>query len=187
MRTHYEQGSARYGLRPPLLPPLTALAGRWSDGVGRGSPMGRSAPPHRSRRRCILATEARGKVGRRQVAQARMRPRLVVVPPPALDHRLRIGPRTEPFQAQALVAELAVEALRGPILPGLAGIDQHGADALVHDPLQQRPRNELRPIVGTQGRAVRRARTRGAPAPRSRAPSGCDRAPIRSATLRRAG
>jgi hypothetical protein len=79
-----------------------------------------------------------------------MRPHLVVVPPPALDHRLRLGPRAEPLQAQALVAEFAVEVLRRSILPGLAGIDQCGGDALVHDPLQKRPRHELGPVVGAQ-------------------------------------
>ena len=67
-----------------------------------------------------------------------MRPHLVVMPAPALDHHLRLGPRAEPLQAQALVAELAVEALRRAILPGLAGIDQRRADALIDDPLQQR-------------------------------------------------
>ena len=60
-----------------------------------------------------------------------MRAHLVVMPPPALDHDLRLGPRPEPLQAQALVAELAVEALRRAILPGLAGIDQRRVDALL--------------------------------------------------------
>ena len=64
--------------------------------------MGRSAPPHRLRGRCVSGAKARGKLGRRQVAPARMRPHLVVVPPPGLDHHLRLGPRAEPFEAQAL-------------------------------------------------------------------------------------
>ena len=87
-----------------------------------------------------------------------MRPHLVVVLPPRLDHNLRLGPGAEPFEAQAFVAELAVEALRGPILPGLARIDQRGLDTLVDDPLQQRSGDELRPIVRTQieRRAARR-------------------------------
>jgi len=38
--------------------------------------------------------------------------------------------RAEPFEAQAFVAELAVEALRDTILPGLARLDQRGGDAL---------------------------------------------------------
>ena len=64
-----------------------------------------------------------------------MRPDLVVVLAPRLDDDLSLGPRPEPFEAQALVAELAVEALRRPILPRLAWIDQGGLDALVDDPL----------------------------------------------------
>lgn len=42
-----------------------------------------------------------------------MRAHLVEVPTPALDQHLRLRPRAEPFQRQALVPELAVEARRG--------------------------------------------------------------------------
>ena len=63
-----------------------------------------------------------------------MRSDLVVVPPPGLDDDLRLGSAAEPFEAQAFVAELAVEALRNTILPGLAGLDQRRADPLTHDP-----------------------------------------------------
>ena len=62
-----------------------------------------------------------------------MRTYLVEVPPPCFDQNLRLGARTKPFEAQTLVAELAVEALRRTILPGLAWIDQCGGDALVDD------------------------------------------------------
>ena len=86
-----------------------------------------------------------------------MRAHLVEVPPPVFDHDLRLGARPEPFEAQALVAELAVEALRDAILPGLAGIDQCRVDALLDDPGQQRLGDELRPIVAAQ-KAARRAR-----------------------------
>jgi hypothetical protein len=43
---------------------------------------------------------------------------------------LGLGAREEPFQTQALVAELAVEALADAVLPRLAGVDQ-GRLALV--------------------------------------------------------
>src|SRR5581483_1591336 len=50
----------------------------------------------------------------------------------------------------ALVAELAVEALRRAILPRLARIDQCGSDTLVDNPLQQCAGDELRPVVRAQ-------------------------------------
>ena len=50
-----------------------------------------------------------------------MRPHRVVVLPPALDNDLCA--RAEPFEAEAFVAKLAVEAFADAILPGLAGLD----------------------------------------------------------------
>src|SRR5205823_2166127 len=50
------------------------------------------------------------------------------------DQNLRLGARTKPFEAETLVAELAVEALRDAILPRLAGFDQCHTDALRDDP-----------------------------------------------------
>src|SRR6202040_3432718 len=87
---------------------------------------------------------------RREIAEARMRTHLVVVPPPSFDDHLRLGTRTKPFEAQTLVAELAVEALRDAILPRLAGLDKCRADALRDDPRQQCLRHELGPVVATQ-------------------------------------
>lgn len=79
-----------------------------------------------------------------------MRANRVVVAAPGFDHDLGLGAREKPFEAQALVAELTVEALADAILPGLAGVDQRRLDALLGDPLQQRTGDELRPIVGAQ-------------------------------------
>ena len=76
-----------------------------------------------------------------------MRTLLVEVAPPGLDDDLRFGARPEPFERQTLIAELAVEAFRCPVLPGLAGIDQRCLDALVGDPLQEGARDELGAIV----------------------------------------
>jgi len=57
-----------------------------------------------------------------------MRTYLVVVAPPRLDNDFRFGTRTKPFQAQTLIAKLAVETFRDSILPRLAGLDQCGAE-----------------------------------------------------------
>jgi hypothetical protein len=56
-----------------------------------------------------------------------MRPHGVIVLTPTLDDNFCFGARAEPFEAEAFVAELAVEALGDAILPGLAGLDQRGA------------------------------------------------------------
>jgi len=53
---------------------------------------------------------------------------------PFFDQYLRFGARTKPFEAQTLVAELAVEALGDAILPRLAGLDQCRADTLCDGP-----------------------------------------------------
>ena len=89
--------------------PARCLAGRWS---------------------CCLNHELVG----REVSEARVRPHVIVMPPPRFDDHLRLGARSKPFEAQALVAELAVEAFRDAILPRLAGLDQRRADPLCDDP-----------------------------------------------------
>src|ERR671919_2010254 len=124
--------------------------GRSSNGPGRGGPMYRSVPA-----RCLTgrwSCSSRHELVRREIVEARMRPHFVVVPPPCFDDHLRLGARTEPFEAQALVAELAVEAFRDAILPRLAGLDQRRADALRDDPGQQRLGYELRSVVAAQER-----------------------------------
>jgi hypothetical protein len=85
--------------------PARCLAGRWS---------------------CFLNHELVG----REISEARVRPHVVVVPPPRFDDHRRLGARTKPFEAQALVEELAVEAFRDAILPRLARLDQCRADAV---------------------------------------------------------
>jgi len=60
-----------------------------------------------------------------------MRPHGVVVLTPTLDDNFCFGARAEPFEAEAFVAELAVEALGDAILPGLAGLDQRGANEVL--------------------------------------------------------
>ena len=53
-----------------------------------------------------------------------MRTHFVVVTAPGFDDDLGLGARTELFDAQAFVTELAVEAFGNAILPRLTGIDQ---------------------------------------------------------------
>ena len=53
-----------------------------------------------------------------------MRPDLVVVSAPLLDHNSGLGARPEPLDVQALITERAIEALVGPVLPRLAGIEE---------------------------------------------------------------
>jgi hypothetical protein len=74
------------------------------------------------------------------------------VPPPCFDNHLRLGARSKPFEAQALVAEFAVEAFRDAILPRLPGLDQCRADALRDDPGRQCLGYELRSVVAAQER-----------------------------------
>ncbi len=83
-----------------------------------------------------------------------MRSILVVVTTPVFDHDLRIDPILEPLQAQALVAELAVEALVGTVLPRLARIDVRGVDVRRQQPAQDRAGDELRAVVGAQVRGA---------------------------------
>src|ERR1700741_3609360 len=87
---------------------------------------------------------------RREIAEARMRTHLVVVPPPCFDEHFRLGTRMKPFEAQALIAEFAVEAFRDAILPRLARLDQCRSDALRDDPRQQSLGYELRAVVAAQ-------------------------------------
>lgn len=79
-----------------------------------------------------------------------MRPVFVVVPPPGLDQHLGLEPIPEPLHAQALITELAVEALGGAILPRLARFDEGGLDAFAVQPAQDGPADELRAVVGTK-------------------------------------
>jgi hypothetical protein len=107
----------------------------------------------------------------RQLAQARVWAHLVEVASPALDDHLGLGARAEPFQAQALVAELAVEALSDAIPPGFARLR-------CRCPARRSRRAAL--WIQTPDRRCARmpahhVRSQGATAPRSRAGSECDR------------
>jgi hypothetical protein len=63
---------------------------------------------------------------RGQVLHAAMRADRVVVAAPVFDHDASFGAGAEPFQAQALVAQLAVEAFRRRRFARACRIDQGG-------------------------------------------------------------
>jgi hypothetical protein len=63
-----------------------------------------------------------------------VRPAGVVLLAEVLDHDAGFGEGPELFAVEALVAESAVKALHEAILPGAAGINVNGADALLRQP-----------------------------------------------------
>lgn len=89
---------------------------------------------------------------RGQVVQASVRSDSVVVLAPGLDQDARLAAGVEPFGIQALVAQAAVEALVGAVLPRIAGLDMHGLDPVPGDPLQDRQRHELGAVVAADER-----------------------------------
>ena len=74
----------------------------------------------------VMATEFRGST----IPQTRMWPDIIVMSPPDFDQDAGLGATTEPFHAQALVAELAIETFVGTVLPGFAGVNRRGRGQL---------------------------------------------------------
>jgi hypothetical protein len=93
---------------------------------------------------------------RGSVVQAAVGAHGVVVVSPGFDDHTGFPARPEPLQGQAFVAELAVEALVGAVLPGLAGVAQRCADARLGDPFEDGVADELWAVIRAheQGRAV---------------------------------
>src|SRR5215204_3020233 len=84
-----------------------------------------------------------------------MRTPLVVIHPPLLAHTSRLFQTDEPVLAQALVAELPVEALDEGVLHRLARVDEAQGDAALSRPLIHRLAHELRPVVPSKVRLSR--------------------------------
>jgi hypothetical protein len=82
----------------------------------------------------------------RQVVQAAVRPDSIEVTAPGFDDDLCLCTRSEPLDAQAFVAQLAVEAFVVGVLPRLAGIDQGRADAGLSEPLEDREADNSGPL-----------------------------------------
>ena len=72
-----------------------------------------------------------------------MRTHLVVVFVLAFDQDSGFAARAEPLDEQALVAELAVEALVSAVLSGLFMLVEYGGDARMRDPIQDGVADEL--------------------------------------------
>ena len=71
---------------------------------------------------------------------------IVMVPPPFHQH-VGLPDRREDFSIQQFVPSFSIETLMIAILPGTAGLDAHGPHAQLGQPLADRLRRELRPIV----------------------------------------
>lgn len=79
-----------------------------------------------------------------------MRSDRVIVPSPSLDDDSGFGAISEPLDAQAYIAEFAIEGFVGTVLPRLAGIDDGRVDAIVRKPFQDGVAHELWPAVRSQ-------------------------------------
>src|SRR3546814_20255013 len=80
-----------------------------------------------------------GELGRRAVGQGTVRAHLVVVLAPDGDDRSRMLERDGPVFVQALVPELAVEALHIGVLRGVPRLREHQRHAVGSRPLVERP------------------------------------------------
>lgn len=72
----------------------------------------------------------------------------VVEASPLLDQHLRLLQRGEDFHVQALVSQLAVEALIVTILPGAPGCNKRRFDLESSEPMTHGLGNKLGPVVG---------------------------------------
>ena len=79
-----------------------------------------------------------------------MRSHFIVVATPDFDHDARFRTVAKPFHTQAFVAELAVEAFVGAVLPRFAGVDQRRIDLRPSEPFKDGVAYELRAIIGAQ-------------------------------------
>ena len=92
--------------------------------------------------------------GRRYPAHAAVGPDLVVVLPPGGRCAPGLMQGLEPLLVQALVPELAVEALDVAVLHGPARLDQDVAYTMAVGPGRKGPTGELRAVVGAHGQRV---------------------------------
>lgn len=76
-----------------------------------------------------------------------MRPLVVVEVTPALDDDLRFARILEPLAVEALVSQLAVEALDVAVLPRTARCDERRTDVLVSEPPHDRTGGKLGAVV----------------------------------------
>ena len=87
---------------------------------------------------------------RGQAVEAAVRAHGVVVLAPGFDDDDSLLARSEPFERQALVAQLAIEAFVSAVLPGLARIAQRRGDAGLGDPFQDGVADEFGAVVNAE-------------------------------------
>ncbi len=75
---------------------------------------------------------------------------MVVVATPCFNHDAGFLTAPEPFERQAFVTELAVEAFIIGVLPPFARIDVRGVDAGFGKPVENGMADELRAVVRAQ-------------------------------------
>ncbi len=92
--------------------------------------------------------------GRWHAAATAVRSDLVVVLPPGGDGGPGLLQRPEPLLVQALVAELAVEALDVAVLHGSPRLDQDMPDAMCLRPAHEGAAGELGAVVGAHRQRV---------------------------------
>src|SRR5512139_3352955 len=90
-----------------------------------------------------------GEASRWDATDAAVRAHLVVVATPVGDGLAGLLQRLEPVLVEALVAELAVEALDVAVLHGFARLDEQMPDVMLDRPGDESPAGELRPVVGS--------------------------------------
>jgi len=85
------------------------------------------------------------KLNRRQVAQCAVRPSVVIELTPRLDYSPRFAQIAEPLQIQALITQLAIEALHEIVVPRFAGRDETRVYTAITQPLHDPAGGELGP------------------------------------------
>ena len=98
----------------------------------------------------IPGTPGGGELGGGAVAERAVRSTLVVVSAPCADDLAGLGERAEPVLVQALVAELAVEALHVRVLRRFPGLYQTQRHAVAVGPAIERVTGELGTLIGAQ-------------------------------------
>jgi hypothetical protein len=88
-----------------------------------------------------------GKRCRREIGQRTMGPHRIVVDPPLVDDRTRVGQADEPVLAQALITKFAIETFDMPILGWLAWRRNVERDLMLTGPDIQELTDKLRAIV----------------------------------------
>ena len=88
-----------------------------------------------------------GKRCGRQITQTGVRPFGIIFVPPGCEFPPPIKEISEPTRVQALIAQLACEALDMPILHRSTRLDMYEADLTFHAPGEEVPGSQLRTVI----------------------------------------